>query len=84
MAKSGYGEGYRREVITSGVAGFERQVEASRSGEKPLFRPRGWRREERRRRKMVRKVAWYRPADCVGFFPSTPGGELNKQIGKVL
>ena len=28
MAMSGYGEGYRREVITSGVTGFERQVEA--------------------------------------------------------
>ena len=84
MARSGYGEGYRKEVITSGVSGFERQVEASRSGEKPLFRPRGWRREERRRKKLVKRVGWYRPADCIGFFPATPGGELNKRIGKVL
>ena len=31
---------------------------------------------------MVRKAGWYRPADCVGFYP--PRGELTGQIGKVL
>ena len=84
MARSGYPESYRAEVIKSGVVGYERQLEASRSGQKPLFRPRGWQQEERRRRKMVRKTAWYRPADCVGFYPPTPGGELNHQINQVL
>ena len=33
---------------------------------------------------MVRRVAWYRPADCVGFFPATPKGELSQMIGEVL
>ena len=33
---------------------------------------------------MVRKTSWYRPADCVGFFPPTPGGELNQEINQVL
>ena len=33
---------------------------------------------------MVRKVAWYRPADCFGFFPPTPRGELVTEISKVL
>ena len=42
MARSGYHQGYREEVIKSGVLGFERQLAASRSGEKPLFRPRDW------------------------------------------
>ena len=72
MARSGYeaGAGYRREVmvIMSVVTGFKRQLDASRSGEKPLFRQRGWRRQERIRRKVVRKVArklaWYKPEDC--------------------
>ena len=36
------------------------------------------------RKKLVKRVGWYRPADCIGFFPATPGGELNKRIGKVL
>ena len=33
---------------------------------------------------MVRKAAWYRPADCVAFYPPSPRGELAKEIGKVL
>ena len=41
VQRSGYSESYRTEVIKSGVVGYERQLEASRSGEKPLFRPRG-------------------------------------------
>ena len=41
----------------------------SRSGEKPLFRPRDWQKADRRRRKTVRKAAWYRPADGIGFYP---------------
>ena len=76
MARSGYPEGYRVEVIKSGVIGFERQLEASQKGEKPLFRPRDWQKEER-------KVSLYRPADCVGFFPPTPRGELVSEINKV-
>ena len=84
MARSGYHQGYREEVIKSGVLGFERQLAASRSGDRPLFRPRDWQMAERRRRKMVRKAAWYRPADCVGFYPPSPRGELAKEIGRVL
>ena len=42
MARSSYPESYREEVIKSGVVGYESQLEASRSGQKPLFRPRGW------------------------------------------
>ena len=33
---------------------------------------------------MVRKAGWYRPADCVGFYPPTPRGELAGEIAKVL
>ena len=84
MARSGYPEGYRVEVIKSGVTGFERQLEASQKGEKPLFRPRDWQKDERRKHKLARKVSWYRPADCVGFFPPSPRGELVSEINKVL
>ena len=33
---------------------------------------------------MVRKAAWYRPSDCVGFYPPTPRGELAGKIAEVL
>ena len=48
MARSGYHQGYREEVIKSGVLGFERQLAASRSGEKPLFQPRDWQKASHR------------------------------------
>ena len=28
-------------------------------GERPLYRPREWKKEERRRKKIVRRVGWY-------------------------
>ena len=79
MARSGYNEAYREAVIKSGVAGFEKQVESRRMGTKPLFRPRAWNKEERRKKKMAKEAAWHKPAHCVGFFPPTPGGELAKE-----
>ena len=42
MMISGYPEDYRRGVIESAVACFERQVAASLKGEVPLYRPRAW------------------------------------------
>ena len=33
---------------------------------------------------MIGKAAWYRPADCVGFYPATPNGELARSISQVL
>ena len=84
LARSGYNEAYREAVIKSGVAGFEKQVEARRMSIKPLFRPRAWNKEERRKKKMVKEAAWHKPADCVGFFPPTPGGGLAKEIGNDL
>ena len=35
---------------------------------------------ERRRRRMVRRAGWFRPADSVAFYPATPRGELAKEI----
>ena len=84
MQRSGYSQEYRGEVVRAGVAGYERQVEASRRGTKPLYRPREWKKEERRKAKMLKKVAWYRPANCVTFYPATPRGELAKGINQIL
>ena len=42
MMVSGYPEDYRRGVLESAVACYERQVVASERGEVPLYRPRDW------------------------------------------
>ena len=76
-----FGTGNREEQLKRG---FERQLAASQRGERPLFRPRDWQKEERHKSKMIQKAAWYRPADVVGFYPPSPKGELVTRINKVL
>jgi hypothetical protein len=83
MLISGYNSDYRRGIIESAVKGYEAQVAADLSGEKPLYRPRGWQQESRRRRKRMKRAAWYRPADTVLFCPATPGSELAHRLRRV-
>ena len=73
MMVSGYPEDYRRGVIESAVACYQHQVAASDSGEVPLYRPRDWQAQPRRKKKLVAKMAWFRPADTVIHVPCTPG-----------
>jgi hypothetical protein len=84
MLVSGYPEEYRAGVLKAAITGYQRQVEADSSGEKPLYRPREWREAERRRKKGLRRAAWYRPADTVLFLPTTPNSELAEMARKVL
>ena len=62
---SGYPEDFRRGVIESAVACYEGQVAASARGEVPLYRPRDWQAQERKRKKLIAKTAWHRPADIL-------------------
>ena len=85
MMVSGYPEDFRRGVIESAVACYERQVAASDRGEVPLYRPRDWQAEERRRKKLIAKTAWHRPAaDTVMRVPCTPGAALAAAVRTVV
>ena len=64
--------------------GYERQCRVSDAGGRPLYRPRSYEAEERRRKKALTKTSWYRPADAALFIPATPGEELKKNIEKVV
>ena len=65
------------------MTGYHRQVERSDSGVTPLYRPWDWNREERDRKKLVTKVAWYRPSDAVMFVPGTPNSELRNTLQNI-
>ena len=39
---------------------------------------------ERRKKKEVKKVSWWRPCDTVLFCPPTPGSELANKIKEVV
>ena len=84
MMISGYPADFRRGVIESAVKCYEAQLAASVSGEKPLYRPRTWQQEGRRQKKMVSKMAWFRPADTVLRVPFTPDSELAKGVRAVV
>ena len=50
----------------------------------PLHCPRSWDQENRRRKKLLTKTAWYRPHNAVGFFPATPRRELATKIKEIV
>ena len=84
MKDSGYSEHIRQEIIEGGVKGYENQLERDLAGVCPLYRPREWDREERDKKKKIKKVAWYKPADTVLFLPPTPRSELSKSMEEIL
>ena len=81
---SGYSERFRLEIIQAGVVGFERQCNVADNGGTPVHRPRSYNMEERARKKLLTKTAWYRPYNAVGFFPGTPNSELAKLIRAIV
>ena len=84
MMVSGYPEEFRVGVIRDAVVGHERLLAACERGERPMYRPRRWRQQERRKAKLMKRVSWYRPADTVLFLPATPDGELAELARKVV
>ena len=84
MMLSGYPEDYRRGILESAVACYEAQVAASLRGEVPLYRPRDWEAPARKRKKLLAKSSWFRPADTVLQVPFTPGGVLAASVRKVV
>ena len=84
MKRSGYPEDYRKEVLEASIVGYKKQVTASEAGEKPLYRPRWWRKQERAKSKMLKKGSWYRPSDTVLFVPSTPQEELANKVKEIV
>ena len=79
----GYSEKFRLEVISSGVAGYEKQLARAEAGTCPLYRPKGYMKEERRKKKLIKKRSWYKPFSTVLFCPPSPGSQLAKELRKV-
>ena len=89
MKLSGYTAKYREAVITSALSAWEKQLELDRSGECPLYRPRSWRKDERSKKKEMKKQGWFRQLggksnDFALFCPSSPGGRLAEKWKQVV
>ena len=56
MKESSYGKSFRLEVISSGVTGFQKQLQREIDGIRPLYRPKGYKEVERKRLKVLSKT----------------------------
>ena len=89
MKISGYGEKYRETIIRSALTAWEKQVEMDRTGERPLYRPREWQKEERAKKKEFKSRGWFRKLggktnDFSLFCPASPGGRLAAKWREVV
>ena len=82
MQYSGYDEQFRYEVVKSALSAYQGIMEKVKEGQRPLYRPRNWKRDEREKERRSKIHSWYSKGDyeSVLFIPSTPNGELKKVI----
>ena len=80
MQASGYDKEFRFQVLKSAMNAFEEKKEESRTSGVPLYRPRSWRRMERRKQREEKKKTWFKRngVESVMFIPATPNEELRK------
>ena len=89
MKISGYSEKYRETVIQSALTAWEKQLELDNTGDRPLYRPRDWQKDERSRKKEYKRSGWFRKLggkvnDFSLFCPASPGGQLAAKWKKVV
>ena len=85
MKAAGYGEKYRKDVLTHALGIYDSKWEEHRKGKCPIFRPKGWRSEERKAEKRNKRVNWANKDGHIApiFVPTTPGGVLMKRMRRV-
>ena len=86
MQFSGHDKRMRKAVIKSGLSAYRKMEENQKKGTTPLHRTRQWKREERERKKRVKKETWYQKGgyESTIFIPATPQGELKKKMQKKI
>ena len=49
----------------------------------PMYRPKGYKAEEREKKKRLKKVSWYKPFNTVLFCPPTPNSALANELRSI-
>ena len=75
---------FRTEVLELGLSGYNKILEAEKSGVRPLYRLKSWKAAECKQKKREKKKNWLGPFwnSCI-FIPPTPGSELKKRMQQV-
>ena len=85
MKVAGYPEKYRKEVLEHALGIYDKKWKDHRDGTQPIFRPKTWKKGERKKAKASKKVNWATKGGHIApiFVPTTPGGTLLKMMRKV-
>ena len=85
MQYSGWSKKFRYEV-DSALKAYRARKKADQEGERPLHRPKEWRKEEREQEKIEKKHSWYKRggSESVMFVPATPNSQLQKKYQKEI
>ena len=85
LQTSGYDVKFRIEVLKSILNGWKVILKKSENGERPLYRSRSYKKDERKEAKLMKIINWYKGKDQKSFdsflmIPATPGSELKKSF----
>ena len=85
MAKAGYHQDYRKNVLLNAYAVYDSKVQKHINGECPLNRPPEYKKVERKKAKVQKKKNWGTKGGYIApiIVPATPNGELAKKIREV-
>ena len=86
MQAAGYDKSFRAQVLRSALAAKEKMKANERNGKRPMYRARGWKRNERRKEKQKKARDWYKTGgnESVLFVTATPGSELKELLQKEI
>ena len=81
MQNSGYSKKFRCEVVDAALKAYDEIHRKSECGERPLYRPYNWHRDERDKAKREKVNTWYGRGgyESVIFVPSTPDSVLQQR-----
>ena len=68
----------QREVLDSGLKGYNKILEDHEKGTKRIYRSKEWTKSARRMDKQRKKKSWLGNYKACIFVPPTPGGNLRK------
>ena len=85
MKEAGYNEAYRKRILFAAIAIYDQKIDDDKRGTRPLFRPKSWKKEERKKEKEYKKKEWATKKGHIApiFIPATPGGELAREVRKI-
>ena len=78
---SGYHKEFRYDIYNAANKAYQKLIDESNRGIRPMHRPKHWKRAERRLEKEEKKRTWYKRggAESVIFVPCTPNELLKKK-----